>query len=64
MIDLANKTTADLQKLLLEKQEQLRQFRFGIAGSKTRNVKEGRNLRKDIARIKTKIGQLFHAARL
>ena len=58
MIDLQNKTADELQKLLLEKQEALRHFRFDISGSKVRNVKEGRNLRKDIARIKTKMREL------
>ncbi|OGG47993.1 50S ribosomal protein L29 [Candidatus Kaiserbacteria bacterium RIFCSPHIGHO2_02_FULL_50_9] len=62
MIDLKNKTPMDLKKLLLEKQEALRQFRFGLAGSKARNVKEGKNLHKDIARINTKLKQLSKTA--
>ncbi|OHA88243.1 MAG: 50S ribosomal protein L29 [Candidatus Zambryskibacteria bacterium RIFCSPHIGHO2_01_FULL_43_25] len=45
----------DLMKLLNEKRVALRGFRFGIAGSKIRNVKEGRSLKKDIARILTEI---------
>jgi len=62
MMDLSNKTPQDLKKLLLEKQEALRHFRFGIAGSKIRNMKEGKNIHKDIARIKTKIAQLSRTA--
>ena len=31
-----------------EKHEKLRAFRFGIAGSKVRNVKEGKNLKKQM----------------
>ena len=58
MDDLNNKTASELQTLLLEKQEKLRHFRFDIAGSKVRNVKEGKNLRKTIARIKTKLSEL------
>lgn len=49
------KTEKDLAKALVEKREALRKFRFGISGSKTRDVKEGRNLRKDIARILTEL---------
>lgn len=49
----AQKKTAELKALLLEKKEALRANRFDIAGSKGSNVKENRNLRKDIARIET-----------
>lgn len=51
--DISTKTNADLAKLLAEKREALRIFRFGAAGAKTKNVKEGRHIRKDIARILT-----------
>ena len=53
MNDFANKTIADLAKMLGEKREALRVFRFGAAGSKSKNVKEGRMINKDIARIMT-----------
>lgn len=53
--ELKDKKENELTKLLLEKQKTLRLFRFGVAGSKAKNVKEGRNLRKDIARILTEI---------
>ena len=52
-IDLKTKTEADMGKMLAEKREALRVFRFGAAGAKTKNVKEGRTIRKDIARILT-----------
>jgi ribosomal protein L29 len=55
MKEIKNKNEADLRKLLNEKQEALRSFRFGVAGSKVRNVKEGRMIRRDIARILTEI---------
>jgi ribosomal protein L29 len=51
--DTTTKSSDELQKLIAEKRASLRSFRFGIAGSKTRNVREGRNLRKDIARLLT-----------
>ena len=51
--DISNKTPADLVKLIAEKREALRVFRFGGAGAKTKNVREGRAIRKDIARAMT-----------
>ncbi len=51
--NFSNKTEKELQTLLAEKQMALRAFRFNVAGSNVRNVKEGRTIRKDIARIKT-----------
>ena len=51
--DITTKTQADLTKMLQEKRETLRAFRFGGAGAKTKNVREGRAIRKDIARILT-----------
>jgi ribosomal protein L29 len=42
-----------LQTLISEKRLALRNFRFAVAGSNTRNVKEGNALKKDIARIMT-----------
>jgi ribosomal protein L29 len=51
--DIKKKSRADLEKLLNEKREVLATFRFGVAGSKTKNVKEGRTTRKDIARLLT-----------
>lgn len=53
MKDLIKKTEKELKVLLTEKRNALADFRFGIAGSKTRNVKEGHNIKKDIARIMT-----------
>ena len=45
----------DLQKLLVEKRSALRAFRFGISGSKSKNVKEGHNLKKEIAKTLTEL---------
>ena len=55
--ELKNKSVEELQSDMSEKTEQLRVFRFNIAGSKTKNVRQGRSLRKNIARIKTFINQ-------
>jgi ribosomal protein L29 len=57
MKDIQDKNEKDLVKTLHEKQEGSRAFRFAISGSKTRNVREGRGLRKDIARIKTELSR-------
>ncbi len=51
--EFANKTEKELKTTLVEKRTALHNFRFAIAGSKNRNVKEGKALRKDIARILT-----------
>ncbi len=51
--EFAKKNTKELQTLLTEKRLALRTFRFSIAGSNARNVKEGVALKKDIARILT-----------
>ena len=53
MKDLSKKTEKELHVLLGEKKEALRVFRFGIAGSNVKNVKEGKTVKKDIARIMT-----------
>jgi len=53
MKEYANKTKKELTAMLAEKRKALRDFRFGAAGSKARDVKEGRNIRKEIARILT-----------
>lgn len=50
----------DLIKTLGEKREDLRKIRFGTTGSKTRNVKESANIRKEIARIMTELTSMRH----
>ena len=51
--ELAKKSKADLTKDLDEKKVTLRDLRFGIAGSKSKNVKEQKTIKKEIARINT-----------
>tara|TARA_B100000745_G_scaffold130817_1_gene85263 strand:+ start:17760 stop:17942 length:183 start_codon:yes stop_codon:yes gene_type:complete len=53
MTDFKKKSVKDLEKFVREKREALREFRFKSAGSRTRNVREGRNTRRDIARALT-----------
>ncbi len=62
MADMKDKTSEALQKELREKREGLRVFRFGTAGSRSRNVKEGRTARRDIARLLTEVSRRSRAA--
>lgn len=61
MSEFKGKTKKDLLKILAEKREALQNFRFGIAGARTKNVKEGRTIRKEIARIQTELTSLAKA---
>lgn len=51
--ELKNKEASELQKLLEEKKEHLRQLRFDLVSGKVKNISDLRNTRKDIARIST-----------
>lgn len=53
--DIKGKNDKDLAKLLEEKRTAVREFRFGVHGSRARNTKEGRNDKKTVARILTEI---------
>ncbi len=54
-MDFKKKTDQDLHKALSEKRTDLRGFRFGLAGSKTKNIKKGKEIKKDVARILTEL---------
>jgi ribosomal protein L29 len=47
----------ELANMLKEKREALRVFSFALSGGKVKNVKEGNNLKKEIARILTAINK-------
>lgn len=55
MTDFSKKTETELIKSLVEGRENLRKFRFAQSHAKTRNVKEGRDIKKNIARALTQI---------
>jgi ribosomal protein L29 len=55
MKELITKSAIELNKALGEKRESLRAFRFGIIGSKNRNVREGRGIKREISKILTAI---------
>jgi ribosomal protein L29 len=52
---MKKKSTVELEKALVAKREELRAFRFGEAGGRTRNVRAGRIARREIARILTEL---------
>lgn len=56
-IEVKNKSANELEKMLSEKRDAVRAFRFGVAGSRAKNVREGRNSRRDIARILTEMNK-------
>jgi|FrelakmetLWP11LW_1041352.scaffolds.fasta_scaffold163191_2 ribosomal protein L29 len=53
MKELIKKTEKELKQLLTEKKDALRVFNFALSGSKTKNLKEGKNIKKEIAQIMT-----------
>jgi ribosomal protein L29 len=55
MKEYKEKTITDLAKLIAEKREAIRNFRFGGTGSKVKNVKLAATTRKEIARIMTEL---------
>lgn len=57
-LDLKTYSKEDLQKLAAAKREELRALRFSVAGSKNRNVKLARTLRKEVARALTQLRRL------
>lgn len=59
--ELRQKTTKELKELLEEDRHKLGQFRFDLAAKKLKNVREIRNLRREIARILTILRDLSKA---
>lgn len=55
MADITKTSEKELQKQLREKRNALREIRFGMAGSKARNVHEARNIRHEVAAILTEL---------
>ena len=55
--EFQQKSKKELQKLLQDNQEKLRQLRFNLASGKVKNVREIRKLKKDTARILTTLCQ-------
>ncbi|MBM3250766.1 MAG: 50S ribosomal protein L29 [Candidatus Nealsonbacteria bacterium] len=51
--EIRQKPQKELQEILRDKQEKLRQLRFDFASGKVKNVREIQQIKKDIARILT-----------
>ncbi len=47
------KTIVEVEKSLADLREKLRAIHFGTTGSKVKNVKEQKNLRREVARMET-----------
>ncbi len=63
MSEYTAKTREELSRLVFEHLEKLRAFRFAMAGSKRKNVKEGKSIRKEIARLLTELRKRKSEAR-
>ncbi len=48
----------ELKAMLDEKSKKIREFKFEMTAGKNKNVKEGRELRKDVARILTELNSV------
>lgn len=55
---LAKATAADLQNMLAEKREELRELRFKVAANQLKQVHKIRIVRTDIAQIMTRLNEL------
>lgn len=51
--ELRQKSQVELERILTESREKLRELRFNLAAGKVKNVREIRKLKKDIAKILT-----------
>ncbi len=56
--DLRKKNKAEILKSIEEKKVSLSGFKFGTATNKTKNVKAGKNLRKEIAQMLTVVKEM------
>ena len=55
--ELRQISTEELKKMMKDDREKLRQFRFDLATGKVKNIREIRQVRKDIAKIMTLLKQ-------
>ena len=57
MKNIKDKKDIELQKLLWKNKKELRLFKFSLSGAKTKNTKEGKEIRKNIAQILTEVNR-------
>lgn len=53
--EITTKTPEELNKTIVDARERVRAIRFGAAGSRTRNTRESRTTRREIARTLTEL---------
>jgi ribosomal protein L29 len=58
MSEISRKNLKDLELEAAEKRLAIKNFRFSMSGSKSKNVREGRNLRRSLARVLTEINSM------
>jgi large subunit ribosomal protein L29 len=55
--ELKKKTKAELQKMLIDSRDKLREMKFKDANRQLKNIREIRKLKREIARILTLLNQ-------
>lgn len=55
--DFSRMQKEELERILRDKKEKLRELRFNLVAGKVKNVREVREMKKDIARILTLLKQ-------
>ncbi len=53
--EIKGKSKSELLKTLKEKRDAFQTFKYELAGGKAKDLKKGRNIRKDIARVMTEL---------
>jgi len=61
--ELRQRNKEELQKILIEDRERLRNLRFDLPAGKVKNIREVRKIRKEIARILTLLKEKISANR-
>lgn len=59
--DITKMKDSEIEKAIIDARAELQKLRFGVAGSKNRNVHGARNLRRTIARMLTEQNRRAHA---
>jgi ribosomal protein L29 len=58
--DITKAKDTELTKRIAEAGEELREFRFNTAGSREKNTKKARGIKREIARLKTELTKRKH----
>lgn len=55
--EIRQKSKPEIQRIILDNREKLRQMRFDLAAGKVKNVREIRKIKKEIAQLLTILNQ-------